>query len=80
MLSLHLYRREVYGGGGGGAVGGDVVGDDAVEDDAVSGGDAVGNDAAQFAGRHRRRLVDNVVGDAGNAERHPHFSAADAAV
>ncbi len=63
------------GVGGGSAVGGDAVGYDA-----VSGGDAVGDDAAQFSERHRRCLIGNVVGDAGNAERHPHFSAADVAV
>jgi len=76
MFRLHLYCREVYGScvdvrgvGGGSAVGGDAVGDD-----------AVGGDAAQFSERHRRCLIGNVVGDAGNAERHPHFSAADVAV
>jgi hypothetical protein len=69
MFRFHLYCREVYGscvdvrGVGGGCGGG-------------SGGDAVGDDAAQFAGRHRRRLVGNVVGDAGNADWHPRFSAA----
>ncbi len=80
MFRLHLYCREVYvscvdvrgvGGccGGGSGGGGDAVGDD-----------AVGGDAAQFSERHRRCLIGNVVGDAGNAERHPHFSAADVAV